>query len=195
VVVDTCVDGLLLAPSTYELVGAEVELVGLERREHRLRDALDSSRLACELTIVDCPPSLGLLTLNALVAASDVLVPLQAEYYAMEGLGALLQTLDAVRAALNPDVRRAGVLLTMVDRRNNLCRAVAAQARQVLRDEVLRTEIPRNVRLAEAPSHGLPILLHAPASPGANAYQELAAELHGRLATRTPHRTLAREAS
>lgn len=176
----TAVDRLELVPATRDLVGAEVELVDEPNRERCLRKALDPVRDAFDWIVIDCPPSLGLLTLNALTAADSVLIPLQAEYYAMEGLGELLRTVGAVRKSLNPDLFREGIVLTMVDTRNRLCRDVMDQARQVFGDEVYHTAIPRNVRLSEAPSFGKPIVAYDPRSTGSSAYAALAAELLGR---------------
>lgn len=186
----TAIDGLEVVPATRDLVGAELELVEAPRREHRLRKALQRVRDDYEFVVIDCPPSLGLLTVNALTAADAVLVPLQAEYYAMEGLGELLRTVAAVQKGLNPDLQREGIVITMSDHRNNLCKEVERQARQVFKDEVFQTVIPRNVRLGEAPSYGKSIVEYDPRSTGAVAYIDLAAELlkrHGiRAKLRTP---------
>lgn len=173
----TGVDGLELIPANRELVGAEVELVEERHRERKLRRALNRVRDAYDWILIDCPPSLGLLTINALVAADTVLVPLQAEYYAMEGLSDLVRTIGAVQQHLNPDLGREGLVITMADRRNNLCREVEGQAREIFGGEVFEAVIPRNVRLGEAPSHGKPIVQYAPRSSGAEAYVALAAEL------------------
>jgi chromosome partitioning protein len=177
VLLPTTTDGLHLLPATGDLVGAEVELVDQPRREHRLRKALNQVRDAYDWVLIDCPPSLSLLTLNGLVASDGVLVPLQAEYFAMEGLGDLVRTILAVQRGLNPDLRREGIVITMTDTRNRLCREVERQARQLFGAEVFETIIPRNVRLGEAPSHGRSILDYDPRSPGAQAYLALAAEL------------------
>ena len=179
-------DGLHLLPATRDLVGAEVELVDEDGRERRLRRVLAPVRERYDEVIVDCPPSLGLLTVNALVAADAVLIPLQAEYYAMEGLGELLRTIGAIRKSLNPDLSRDGIVLTMSDPRNNLARDVEAQARSLLGDGVLRTVIPRNVRLSEAPSFGRPIVQFDPRSAGSKAYLALADELLARRSHPTP---------
>ncbi len=176
-------DGLHLLPANRDLVGAEVELVDTEGRERRLRKILGAVRERYDDILVDCPPSLGLLTINALVAADGVLVPLQAEYYAMEGLGELLRTVTAVRKSLNPDLQREGIVVTMTDARNNLCREVENQARSLFGDNVFKSVIPRNVRLGEAPSHGKPIVQYDPRSAGAKAYFALADEL---IARRNP---------
>jgi chromosome partitioning protein len=176
-------DNLHVAPAGPDLVAAEVELVSQPRREGRLRKALNRVRDRYEWIVIDCPPSLGLLTVNALTAADSVLVPLQAEYYAMEGLGDLLRTIIAVQRGLNPDLKREGIVITMTDTRNRLCREVERQARELFGKEVFETVIPRNVRLGEAPSHGRSILEYDARSPGALAYQALGAELlrrHGR---------------
>jgi chromosome partitioning protein len=173
----TEVPNLWLAPSTRDLSGAEVELVGVERRERRLKDALDPVMDRFDFVIVDCPPSLGLLTLNALCAAQAVLVPMQCEYYALEGLSHLLETIDQVRAAFNPDLALEGILLTMVDVRMNLTQQVVAEVRQHFADKVYQTTIPRNVRLSEAPSHGKPILLYDARSSGSLSYQAFAEEV------------------
>ena len=173
----TAIDTLEVVPATRDLVGAEVELVSAERREHRLRKALNRVRDGYDWIVIDCPPSLGLLTVNALTAADSVLIPLQAEYYAMEGLGELVRTILAVQRGLNPDLRREGILLTMSDTRNNLAREVENEARRAFRDEVFKTVIPRNVRLGEAPSYGKSIVEYDPRSTGAKAYLSLAAEL------------------
>lgn len=180
VLVPTALDNLHVVPATKELVGVEMELVNDERREYRLKGALSQVADQYEYVIIDCPPSLNLLTINALVAAGGVIIPLQAEYYAMEGLSQLVHTIRAVRQGLNRYLQRAGVVLTMVDTRNNLCRDVAFQARQVFGDEVFETVIPRNVRLAEAPSFGKPIHAYDPTCRGAQAYTELARELMAR---------------
>jgi chromosome partitioning protein len=173
---------LRLAPATRDLVGAEIELVDEEGRERRLRRALAPVRQDFDFVVVDCPPSLGLLTLNALAAADAVIVPLQAEYYAMEGLGDLLRTVSAVRRGIHPELVLGGILLTMVDPRNNLCRAVEAQAREHFGREVFETVVPRNVRLGEAPSHAMAIGHYDARSSGARAYQALAREVVERLA-------------
>src|SRR5690606_37639470 len=177
VLMPTALDRLQVVPATRDLVGAEVELVEAPRREQRLRKALAFARSEFDWILVDCPPSLGLLTVNALVAADAVLVPLQAEYYAMEGLGELLRTIAAVQRGPNPDLQREGIVVTMADQRNNLCREVERQARAVFGAEVFETVIPRNVRLGEAPSYGKSIVEYDPRSAGAHAYLDLAGEL------------------
>ena len=176
-VVQTAVPNLSLLPSDPDLVGAELELVGAEQREFRLRTALAPLRAEHDYVLIDCAPSLGLLTINALVAADRVLVPLQCEYYALEGLGSLLRTIELVRGGLNRDLELDGVVLTMFDARNNLARQVAKDVQGHLPGQVYDTVIPRNVRLSEAPSHGKPALLYDIESKGAQSYLALAAEL------------------
>ncbi len=168
---------LKLLPSGPDLVGAEIELVTRDQRERCLASVINPLRDSFEFILIDCPPSLGLLTLNALTAADALLIPLQCEYYALEGLARLLETTDLVRADLNPRLELEGIVLTMVDLRNNLSRQVEAEVRQHFGDRVYRTRIPRNVRLSEAPSHGQPILLYDIHSRGAVAYLRLAEEL------------------
>jgi chromosome partitioning protein len=189
VVQPTEVDGLHIAPATRELVGVEVELVDAEEREFRLRSALRSQASRYDYVVLDCPPSLGMLTVNGLAAADGVVIPLQAEYYAMEGLGELLRAVKQIRkGGLNRDLKTSGILLTMVDRRTRLGRDVCEQARQVFGEEVFDAEIPRNVRLAEAPSFGKPIHAYDPLSRGALAYSMLALELIAREeGVATPH--------
>jgi chromosome partitioning protein len=177
---ETYIPNLFLIPADGDLAGAEIELVGLERREFRLRDALASLRSASSpysYILIDCPPSLGLLTLNGLVAADAVLVPLQCEFYALEGISGLVRTIDMVRRALNPALELQGIVLTMFDRRNNLSELVAADARGFFGSKVYDTVIPRNIRISEAPSHGKPVLLYDFRSAGAQAYIHLASEL------------------
>lgn len=175
--VHTIVPGLDILPSRIELSAAEVELVGAPRREHRLRDALQSLGRAYEYVLIDCPPALGLLTLNALDAAHGVLVPLQAEFYALEGLSHLVRTITYVKQKLNPQLEIQGIILTMFDRRNNLCDMVKSDVRAYLGSLVYDTVIPRNVRLSEAPSHGRPVLLYDMCCAGAQAYIALASEM------------------
>ena len=174
---NTMVGGMTLVPSSLELVGAEVELVAGERREFRLRDALESVVSAFDYVLIDCPPALGLLTLNALVAADAVLVPLQTEFYALEGLSHLLRTVERVKRAFNPPLEIQGIVLTMVDRRNNLSEMVARDVRAHLGNKVYDTVIPRNVRVSEAPSHGKPVLLYDMHCAGSQAYIHLAGEI------------------
>jgi chromosome partitioning protein len=177
----TDIAGLDLVPSSLDLAGAEVELVPAFSREHRLRRALEPVRSAYDLILVDCPPSLGLLTINALVAADQVLVPIQCEYYALEGLGQLLRTVQLVGDDLNRDLELGGVVLTMFDARTNLAQQVVEEVRSYFGDQAFTTIIPRTVRLSEAPSFGQPITRFDPHSRGARAYQRLAMELAGRL--------------
>jgi chromosome partitioning protein len=177
---DTAIDNLRLVPSAPALAGAEVELAGLDRREHRLADALSGLRTTYDYVFIDCPPSLGLLTVNALTASHGMLIPIQCEYYAMEGLSSLLATSELVQERLNPRLGIKGAVLTMYDGRTRLSTDVAREVRRHLGDRVYTTMIPRSVRLSEAPSHGLPIHAYASASPGARAYAALAAEVRAR---------------
>ncbi|MGE5722725.1 MAG: ParA family protein [Sphingomonadales bacterium] len=180
-VVPTRVPRLDLVPATVDLSGAEIELVDYEQRTHRLDRALASAPGRWDICLIDCPPSLGLLTINALVAARSVLVPLQTEFFALEGLSQLLQTVERVRARFNPELSILGVALTMFDRRNNLSTQVADDVRACLGKVVFETIIPRNVRLSEAPSHGIPALIYDLRCPGSEAYIALARELIERL--------------
>jgi chromosome partitioning protein len=175
--VPTSIPRLDIVTSSMDLAGAEIELVGLERREYRLRDALVAAPLVHDYVLIDCPPSLGLLTLNALVAADSVLVPLQCEFYALEGLSSLTRTIERVKRTFNPTVELQGVVLTMFDKRNNLSNLVAADVRGHFGAKVFDTVIPRNVRVSEAPSHGQPVLIYDLRSPGAQAYIHLAGEV------------------
>ena len=180
--VPTRVPRLDLLPATVDLSGAEIEMVGLDDRAHRLRSALDAATPGrWNICLIDCPPSLGLLTVNALAASRHLLVPLQAEFFALEGLSQLLQTVERIRGAFNPELAILGVALTMYDRRNNLSQAVAEDVRACLGGIVFDTVVPRNVRLSEAPSHGLPALIYDLKCPGSTAYISLARELIGRL--------------
>lgn len=175
----TFVPNLSIIPAEPDLAGAEIELVTQAGREFRLRDALAGAEFASNpfsYILIDCPPSLGLLTLNGLVAADAVLVPLQCEFFALEGLTQLTRTIDLVKRNLNPGLRLQGIVLTMFDRRNNLSDLVAADARGFFGDRVFETMIPRNIRVSEAPSHGKPVLLYDFRSPGAQAYVRLAQE-------------------
>ena len=176
----TDVVGLDLVPSSIALAGAEVELAGVGQRERRLARLLPPVATEYDYVFVDCPPSLGLLTVNALTAADAVLVPLQCEYYALEGLSQLIATIHLVRDHLNPGLAVNGVVLTMFDARTNLSAEVASEVRRHLADAVYHTVVPRSVRLAEAPSHGRPIAQYAPESRGAAAYRALATEIRGR---------------
>ena len=175
----TNVPNLSVIPAEPDLVGAEIELVAQERREFRLRDALRSGEGSTghSFIIIDCPPSLGLLTLNGLVAADAVLVPLQCEFFALEGISQVMRTIDLVKRGLNPLLTLQGIVLTMFDRRNNLSDLVAADARGFFGDRVYDTVIPRNIRVSEAPSHGKPVILYDFRSPGAQAYVRLASEV------------------
>ena len=175
-IIPTGVDNLSLIPADRHLTGAEIELVSLEARELRLRRLLDSLRDEFDVILIDSPPSLGLLTLNALVAADSILIPLNCEYFALEGIAELMSTIERVRTALNPMLSIEGVLLTMYDDRTNLGQQVSANIREYFGDAVYRTVIPRNVRLGEAPSHGLPVILYDARSRGAEAYVSLAHE-------------------
>lgn len=180
VVRETYIPNLSLIPADDDLAGAEIDLVGMERREFRLRDALAPLRPAggpYSFVLIDCPPSLGLLTLNGLIAADAVLVPLQCEFYALEGISGLVRTIEMVRRRLNPTLELQGIVLTMFDKRNNLSELVAADARSFFGSKVYDTMIPRNIRISEAPSHGKPVLLYDFRSPGAQAYIRLAGEL------------------
>ena len=180
VIVETAVPGLMLAPAAPALAGAEVELVGVPGRERRLAATLAGSAANYDRILIDCPPSLGLLTLNALTAADGVLIPIQTEYYALEGLSALVDTIRRVRDGLNPQLEIEGVVLTMYDGRTRLSSQVAAEVRRHMNGSVYDTVVPRNVRLSEAPSHGQPIALYDPASRGATAYRDLAGEVANR---------------
>ena len=175
-VMETKVPGLSIVPSSIHLSGAEIELVTAERREYRLRDGLRTT-LPFDYVIIDCPPSLSLLTLNALVAADTILVPLQCEFYALEGLSHLVKTIERVRKAFNPALDIHGVVLTMYDKRNNLSNQVADDVRSFFGDKVYKTVIPRNVRVSEAPSFGLPAIVYDMRCPGATAYIHLASEV------------------
>jgi chromosome partitioning protein len=178
--IETPIAGLSLIPSSIALAGAEVELAPIEQRERRLDRLLDSVEDRYDYVFIDCPPSLGLLTVNALTAADSTLIPIQCEYYALEGLTQLLATVKLVRDHLNPRLEVKGAVLTMFDARTNLSSDVATEVRKHLGERVYDTVIPRSVRLSEAPSHGLPIHLYAPTSKGAEAYAALAAEIRVR---------------
>ena len=183
--VATDVPGLSIIPASEDLSGAEFEFMTRERREFLLSRAIRSRVRDYDEVLIDCPPSLNLLTVNALVAADSVLVPMQCEFYALEGLSQLLRTIERVRQALNPRLELQGVVLTMYDRRNNLCDLVALDVREHLGGKVFDTMIPRNVRVSEAPSHGLPVLIYDHRCAGAQAYIQLAAELLRRAAPGT----------
>ncbi|HZY66394.1 MAG TPA: AAA family ATPase [Rubrobacteraceae bacterium] len=181
VAVETGVTGLHVAPSSINLVGAEVELVSALAREYKLAKALEKlPDDVYDRVLLDCPPSLDLLTLNALTAADEVLIPIQCEYYALEGLTQLTRSIRMVREELNPGLRVGGVLLTMFDPRTNLAHQVAEEVRSFFGDQVFKTLVPRNVRLSEAPSFGVPVALYAPKSAGAEAYAAIADEVMSR---------------
>jgi len=180
VVRPTAVTGLDILPSHRSLAGAEIELINLPRRERRLLYALESLRTSYDYIIIDCPPSLGLLTVNCLVAAEYMLIPIQCEYYALEGLGALTHTTQLIQRELNPRLKIGGIVLTLFDPRTTLTLQVAEQVRAQFPEKTFRTVIPRNVRLSEAPSHGMPITQYDPTSRGGVAYQELTKELIAR---------------
>ena len=177
VIIKTEVEGLDLLPSDKNLVGAAVELVALEQREYKLKQVVDGIKGNYEFVLLDCPPTLDLLTLNALVACDSVLVPIQCEYFALEGVSELLDTLMRIRRTLNPNLAIEGILLTMYDDRTNLSRQVSADLHSFFGSQVFKTVIPRNVRLAEAPSHGKPIIFYDINSKGAESYMQLAKEV------------------
>lgn len=170
-------DCLFVVPSSKNLIGANIELVGFDNREFCLREGIDQLRDRYQFIVLDCPPALDLLTLNALVAADSVLIPMQAEYFALEGVSELLDTVERIRENFNPNLGVEGVVLTMFDDRTNLSQQVAANLRQFFGDRLCNTSVPRNVRLAEAPSHGKPALIYDPRSRGAEAYIKLAKEI------------------
>ncbi|MFN8390459.1 MAG: AAA family ATPase [Bdellovibrionota bacterium] len=186
IIVGTAQSCLWAAPANSDLVGVEVELAGVPGRELRLRNQLERLRTQFDYVFLDCPPSLGLLTINALVAADSVLVPLQCEYYALEGISSLMQTITIARQQLNPNLELEGVVLTMYDGRTKLAREVGAEARKFFGDSVFNAMIPRNIRLSEAPSFGQPIFLYDDQSVGAEAYSTLALELERRRALKGP---------
>lgn len=176
-ILPTVVENLEICPSNIQLAGAEVELVSVISRETRIRNALDEVKDEYDFIIIDCPPSLGLLTINSLTASDTVLVPIQCEYYALEGLSQLMDTVKIVKKHLNRKLEVEGVVLTMFDARTNLSIQVVEEVKKYFKNKVYRTIIPRNVRLSEAPSHGLPIILYDPKSKGAECYIELAEEV------------------
>jgi chromosome partitioning protein len=176
-VLDTHIPTLKIIPSDIDLVGAEIELVALDHREHRLRDALAPIKERFSFIIIDCPPSLGLCTINALAASDRVVVPLQCEFYALEGLTHLLKTIKLVRDRMNPDLDVLGILLTMFDGRTSLATQIRDEVHRYFPGQIFETVIPRNVRLTEAPSHGRPVMLHDVRSSGAIAYLELTKEI------------------
>ena len=173
----TCVEGLEVIPANINLTGAEIELIGKERREFILREELEKVKADYDFIIIDCPPSLNLITINALTAADTVLVPIQCEYFALEGLEQLLHTVNLVKKRLNPALEIEGIVFTMFDARTNLSLQVVEEVKRTLGQNVYRTIIPRNVRLGESPSHGLPIHMYDPRSKGAEAYAQLAEEV------------------
>lgn len=177
VVLPTEVEGLAILPATISLAGAEIELVSSANREQKLKNALGEIREDYDYMLIDCPPSLGLLTLNALTAADSMIIPIQCEYYALEGLGQLMNTFQLVKKHLNPDLEIEGVLLTMFDARTNLAIQVVDEVKEFFKGKVYGAIIPRNVRLSEAPSHGKPISLYDPKSRGAEVYEQLAMEV------------------
>jgi chromosome partitioning protein len=177
VTLPTIIPGLSVVPSGLDLYGAEIELVGMDEREFRLQRAIAAAGRHFDYVLIDCPPALGLLTINALVAAQAVLVPLQCEFFALEGLSQLVKTVDRVRQAFNPGLDIQGIVLTMHDRRNNLSESVAEDVRDYFGDKVYRTVIPRNVKVSEAPSHGKPVLVYDMTCAGAQAYLNLAGEV------------------
>ncbi len=176
----TEMEQLWLVPSHKNLIGSNIELVEADRREFRLRDALEPLRERFQFVVLDCPPALDLLTLNALVAADSVLIPMQAEYFALEGISELLDTIERIRIALNPTLSVEGVVLTMLDERTNLAQQVMAELKRFFGDRLCQSTIPRNIRLAEAPSHGKPVLLYDVRSRGAESYIRLAKEIISR---------------
>lgn len=182
----TEIETLKLVPSSKNLIGATIELIALDRREYRLRDAIEPVREKYPFIILDCPPALDLLTLNSLVAADGLLVPMQAEYFALEGISELMSTLDRVTQSFNPGLALEGVLLTMYDDRTNLSQQVTENLKGFFDNKLLTATIPRNIRLAEAPSHGKPVSLYDPKSRGAEAYRELALELLERNDMKSP---------
>jgi chromosome partitioning protein len=173
----TTIAHLDVLPANHDLIGAEIELLNIDNREYRLQTLLHAEHERYRYILLDCPPSLGLLTVNALTAADSVLIPLQCEYYALEGLRSLLETIELIRERLNPDLAIEGLLLTMFDPRNKLCHQVANEVRQFFPHQVFDAVIPRNVRLSESPSHGLPVVLYDPSCRGAQSYVELAREI------------------
>ena len=182
----TEIETLKLIPSSKNLIGANVELIQQDRRAYKLREALEPERGKFDYILLDCPPALDLLTLNALVAADRLLVPMQAEYFALEGISELMHTLERVRETFNPTLEIEGVLLTMYDDRTNLAQQVTENLREFFKDKLLKTAIPRNVRLAEAPSYGKPVLLYDPKSRGSESYRDLGDELLKRHEIETP---------
>lgn len=175
-IIPTSTEGLFIIPASVQLAGAEVELVKMDRREKRLKKALDIVKSEYDYIFIDCPPSLGLLTINSLTAVDSVLIPIQCEFYALEGVSQLMHTIEIVKKNLNPDLQIQGVVLSMFDGRTNLSIQVVEEVKKYFKDKVYTTVIPRNVRLAEAPSYGMPIFQYDPRSKGAEAYREFAEE-------------------
>ena len=182
VILDTCVTNLNIVPSNSNLAGAEIELIDHDKREYILKEVLERVRHQYDFVLIDCPPSLGLLTINALVASDGMLIPLQCEYYALEGLGQLIQTFQLVREKLNQDLEVSGVILTMADFRTNLTQQVIEDVRSHFQEKVFKTVVPRSVKMSEAPSFGKPIALYDPHSRGAKCYEEIAKEFLARFA-------------
>lgn len=178
-VVECPIENLFVLPARIDLAGSEIEMVGIKNREYLLKGSIGGIRNDYEMVIIDCPPSLGLLTINAMAAADSVLIPIQCEYYALEGLGQLINTISLVQQGINPDLKIEGVLLTMFDGRTNLSIQVVDEVKKHFRDKVYRSIIPRNVRLSEAPSHGKPVMVYDRRSRGAEVYHELAKEVLG----------------
>jgi chromosome partitioning protein len=185
-IIPTVLDTLKILPGTRHLTGANVELVPMDRREYRLSDSLQPVLPNYDFVFLDCPPALDFLTLNALVAANKLLIPIQAEYFALEGVSELLNTLGSVQAVFNPEIKLEGVVLTMYDERTNLAQQVTENLRGFFADKLFKTVIPRNIRLAEAPSHGKPVMLYDNRSKGTEAYRELAEELLARNSIQSP---------
>lgn len=181
VLLTTSVKNLAVAPANRDLVGAEIELMQAFSRETKLKSALNSVSADFDYCLIDCPPSLGLLTVNALTAANEVIIPVQTEYYALEGISELMNTISLIKENLNPELRVGGIILTMYDSRNNLANQVVDEIRSYFKEQVFQTIIPRNVRLSECPSHGLPISLYDPKSRGAETYDLLTEEIHQRM--------------
>lgn len=177
VVMPTCVENLSIIPSNIDLAGAEVELVYLKEREKALKKAIEEIADEYDVICIDCPPSLGLLTINALTCASSVIIPIQSEFFALEGLSQLINTIKLVVKHLNPNLKIAGVVLTMLDQRSLISRQISEQIKKYFGEKVFETFIPRNIRLSEAPSHGVPVMMHDPNCAGANAYKRLTAEI------------------
>jgi chromosome partitioning protein len=192
-ILPTAVETLKLLPGTRHLTGANVELVPMDRREYRLKDSLEPILSRFDFIFLDCPPALDFLTLNALVAATKLLIPIQAEYFALEGVSELLNTLGSVQAVFNPDIQLEGVVLTMYDERTNLAQQVTENLKGFFGDKLFKTVIPRNIRLAEAPSHGKPVMLYDNRSKGTEAYRELGEELLARNAIESPRSLEQRE--